>query len=159
MKLLRITSSRGRLLALLAVVALTATAALSDSRAVSADHDYFSVYDLTITGMSYTYLPAHTYPFSAGWYLIVTIKNSGYWGISTPFKVKVTSPDYNGDPEDLKFYTIGGLAKGESKGIPHKMPACTPGGYHDRLAFVDSGKAIYELNEHNNIETLSYDCP
>ena len=159
MNLLRITTLRGRLLMLMAVAALTGAIALSDSRAASADHDYFSVYDLTVTGMSYTYIPAQAYTFSAGWYLIVTIKNSGYWVIATPFKVKVTSPDCCGPPADLKYYTIGGLAKGESKGIPHKMPACTPGGRHDRLAFVDSGKAIYELDEHNNIETLSYDCP
>jgi hypothetical protein len=111
--------------------------------------------DLTITKAQYMYLPSQTYPFSAGWYLVATVKNAGTLDINTPFKVFLATTD---QPFVivLSAVTLNGLAAGASKGIPFKMPACQS--VLSRQIAVDAQYSIAESNENNNKLTWFYGC-
>jgi hypothetical protein len=111
--------------------------------------------DLTVTSAKYMYLPANTYPFKAGWYLVATVKNTSAFNINQPFKVFLATTD---EPFALVLdaVTLGGLAAGASKGIPFPMPACQS--TLSRRVHVDAQHQINESNENNNTLTWVKNC-
>lgn len=112
-------------------------------------------YDLIVSKASYTYLPANTFStYPAGWYLLITVKNTSPFNVNESFKVAVKS-QLGGV---LKTYTLGGLAAGAAKTIPHPMPACSPNAWMQLQLVADSSNDVIEGKETNNTLWWTHVC-